>query len=42
MSYTRKTQRCSNIIIDNIFVFKVAMDIIKNNEDQKPQIVDEC
>lgn len=28
--------------INNIFSFQVTMDIIRMNEDQKSQIVDEC
>lgn len=36
ISHTRETRNCNNIIIDNIFVFQVAMDIMKNVEDQEP------
>ena len=42
MSNTGETKNCSDIIIDNIFAFQVAMDIIRNDEDQEPQIVNEC
>ena len=36
MSHTRETKDCSNIIIYNIFAFQVAMDIMRNDENQKP------
>ena len=42
MSHTRETKNRSDIIIDYIFAFQVAMDIVRNDEDQKPQTVDEC
>ena len=42
MSHTGETKDCSDIIIDNIFAFQVAMDIIRNDEDQESQIVNEC
>ena len=42
MSNTGETKNCSDIIIDNIFAFQVAMDIIRNDEDHEPQIVNEC
>ena len=42
MSHTRETNNHSDIIIDYIFAFQVAMDIMRNDEDQKPQTVDEC
>ncbi|KAL6335659.1 hypothetical protein AAG906_032841 [Vitis piasezkii] len=42
MSHTRETKNHSDIIIDYIFAFQVAMDIMRNDEDQKPQTVDEC
>ena len=42
MSNTGETKNCSDIIIDNIFAFQAAMDIIRNDEDQEPQIVNEC
>ena len=42
MSHTSETKDRSNIIIDNIFAFQVAMDIMRNDEDQEPQTVDEC
>ena len=31
----------NNIAINNIFTFQVASDIIRNNEDLKPQNVEE-
>ena len=42
MSHMGETKNHSNIIIDNIFSFQVAMDIMRNGEDQERQIVDEC
>ena len=42
MSHMGETKDRSDIIIDNIFAFQVAMDIVRNDEDQKPQTVDEC
>ena len=32
----------NNIVINNIFVFQVSLDIIRNDEDPKPQNVEEC
>ncbi|KAL6328485.1 hypothetical protein AAG906_038360 [Vitis piasezkii] len=42
MSYTRETKNRTDIIIDNIFAFQVAMNIMRNDEYQEPKIVDEC
>ena len=42
MNHTGETKDCSDIIIDNIFTFQVAMDIMRNDEDQEPQTVEEC
>ena len=42
MSHTRETNDRSDIIIDNIFAFQVAMDIMRNDEYQEPQTVNEC
>ena len=42
MSYTVETMNHNDVIIDNIFAFQVAMDIMRNEEDQEPQNVDEC
>ena len=42
MSHTREIRNRSDIIIDNIFAFQVAMDIMRNDEDQEPQTVEEC
>ena len=42
MSHTSETKDRSNIIIDNIFAFQVAMDIMRNDEYQEPQIVNKC
>ena len=32
----------NNIMINNIFVFQVALNIIRNDEDPEPQNVEEC
>ena len=32
----------NNIVINNIFAFQVASDIIRNDEDSKPRNVKEC
>ena len=32
----------NNIVINNIFAFQVASDIIRNDEDLKPRNVGEC
>ena len=33
----------NNFVVDNIFVFQVALDIIQNDDDDpEPQNVDEC
>ena len=42
MSHMGETNNRSDIIIDNIFTFQVVMGIIRNDEDQEPQTVDEC
>ena len=36
MNHTGETKDCSDIIIDNIFTFQVAMDILRNDEYQEP------
>ncbi|KAL6331595.1 hypothetical protein AAG906_011535 [Vitis piasezkii] len=42
MSHTGGTRNHSDVIIDNIFAFQVAMDIMRNDKDQEPQTVDKC
>ncbi|RVW60155.1 hypothetical protein CK203_092317 [Vitis vinifera] len=42
MSHTGETKDRSDIIIDNIFAFQVAMDIMRNDEYQEPQTMNEC
>ena len=42
MSYIGETNNRSDIIIDNIFAFQVAMNIMRNDEYQEPKTVDEC
>ena len=32
----------NNFVVDNIFSFQVALDIIQNDDDPEPQNVDEC
>ena len=36
-----ETRNHSDIIINNIFAFQVTMYIMRNDENQEPQIVDE-
>ena len=42
MSHTGETRNCTKITIDSIFAFQVAMYIMRNDEDQESQIMDEC
>ena len=44
ISYVHKRDEWdqNNIVINNIFVFQVALDIIRNDEDPEPQNVEEC
>ena len=44
MSYVHKRYKWdrNDIVINNIFVFQVALDIIGNDEDPELQIVEEC
>ena len=42
MSHTGETKDRNDIIINNIFAFQVAMDIMRNDECQEPQTVNEC
>ena len=44
MSYVHKGYKRdqNDIVINNIFVFQVAFDIIRNDEDPEPQNVEEC
>ena len=42
MSHTGETKDRGDIIIDNIFAFQVAMDVMRNDEYQEPQTVNEC
>ena len=37
-----ETKNHNDITIDNTFAFQVAMDIMRNDEDQELQTVDEC
>ena len=41
---TRKRYRWSqtNVVVDNIFAYNVALDIILENEDPEPKLVEEC
>ena len=32
----------NDIVINNIFVFHMALNILRNDEDLEPQIVEEC
>ena len=38
MSHTRETKNRSDIIIDYIFAFQVAMDIMRNDENQNHKL----
>ena len=40
--YMTEKQDQNNIIINNIFAFQVAFDIIRNDEDPEPRNVEEC
>ena len=40
--HTREKWDRNNIVINNIFAFQVAFDIIRNDEDLKPRNVEEC
>ena len=44
ISYVHKGDKWdrNNIVINNIFAFQVALDIIRNDEDPVPQNVEEC
>ena len=42
MSHIVETRNHNDIIIGNIFAFQVAMNIMRNYEDQEPQTMDEC
>ena len=45
ISYVHKSEKwdLNNFVVDNIFAFQVALDIIQNDDDDlKPQNVDEC
>ena len=42
MSHKGETRNCCDIIIYNIFTFQVAMDIMRNDEYQEPQTMNEC
>ena len=44
ISYVHKGDKWdrNNIVINNIFAFQVALDIIRTDEDPKPQNVEEC
>ena len=42
MSHTREIKDRSDTIIDNIFTFQVAMDIMRNDEYQEPQTMNKC
>ena len=44
MSYVHKGYKWdrNDIVINNIFVFQVTLDIIRNDEDPEPQNGEEC
>ena len=39
---TGKRWNRTHVIIDNIFAYNVALDIISENEDPEPKFVEEC
>ena len=39
---TRKRWNQTNVVLDNIFTYNVALDIISENEDPEPKSVEEC
>ena len=38
----RKKWNQTNLVVDNIFAYNVALDIISKNEDSEPKSVEEC
>ena len=40
--HTREKWDRNNIVINNIFTFQVASDIVRNYENPEPQNVEEC
>ena len=44
MSYVHKGYQWdrNDIVINNIFAFQVALDILSNDEDLEPQNVEKC
>ena len=44
ISYVHNEYQCdqNDVVIDNIFVFQVALDIIRNDRDPEPQNVEKC
>ena len=40
--HTREKWDRNNIVINNIFAFQVASDIIRNDEDAEPRNVEGC
>ena len=38
----RKRWKRTNIAVENIFSYNVALDIISDNEDLEPKFVEEC
>ena len=42
ISYVRKRWNRHEIVVDNVFAFLVAFEIIEENEDHEPKSIDEC
>ena len=39
---TGKRQNQTNVVVDNIFAYNVALDIIYENEDYEPKSIEKC
>ena len=39
---TSKRWNQTNVVVDSIFAYNVALDIVSENEDYKPKSVEEC
>ena len=39
---TRKRWKRTNVIVNNIFAYNVALDIILESEDSEPKSVEKC
>ena len=39
---TRKRWNLTNVVVDNIFAYNIALDMTFENEDPQPQSIEEC